>query len=542
MTQEATEPPEPPKQQNAPSVARTFGLVAVLTVLSKIAGLARDIVVASAYGLGVIADAYNFAYLFTGNILILFGGLGGPFHSSTVSIMTGKKDDRESGVLITQIMIFTFVALSLITLVMYFAAPYLVEMLKGVYAKMSTGTIKAEFEQQTLTQLRIMLPLIIISGLVGISYGVLNVYNRVVSASLSPAVASLAIIVAIGISQMQHGEATGAALAVGTLIGAIGQLLVQLPPLSQLNLHWKVSTEKQSGFDDYGKMVWPALFSTSVGQLTVYVDAYFALQETAVWSAIVNSNRLVQLPLGILLTAMLVPILPRFTQHVEADRIEGLKDEIRKSLRFLWFLALPISAIFLAIGQPIIQALFQRGQFSQADSMLTNTALMFLVPSIFFYVARDLLTRVFYAYKDSETPYRIALIAIFVKAGLDWMLVQIMPRAAGISLATSIMTIFNLTLLTWALKKKTGNLGFTQLTAPLTIMILGTIFCGAATWAAYAGLEQIAQANNTWLRLLYVSISSGVGLLLYVALCIAFKLEEPVAVAKRLPVLRNFVK
>lgn len=527
----------------APSVAKTAGIVAILTVVSKVAGLARDMVVAAAYGTSVIADAYQFAYLFTGNVLILFGGLGGPFHSSTVSILTGKQNDREAtGKLVTQVLVLTLIALTLIAIAAYFAAPYLVHELKGIYAKMSSHDIRLMFEEETLKQLRIMLPLIVISGLVGVVYGVLNVYHRVVSASLSPSIASIAIIVFIYISQVKDGTPAGWALAAGTLAGAIGQLLVQLPSMMALKLKWHLSLKPVEGLAEYGRMLWPAAFSTSVGQLTVYVDAYFALQEQAVWTAIVNSNRLVQLPLGILLTAMLVPILPRFTQQVNEERIDDLKEELRRSLRFLWFLALPISAILLAIPRPIIEVLFMRGRFDEMSTALVTSALIFLIPSIFFYVARDLMTRVFYAYKDSQTPYKVALLAIVVKALLDWMLVQLMDRTAGISLATTIITIFNLSLLTWALKKKVGDLGFTKMTGPLVVMFLATALCGASTWGAYYGLTQVHAADNTWWRLAYVAVSSIVGMLLYVGLCIVGKLEEPVAVAKRLPVLKKFVR
>src|SRR5271163_3650575 len=94
-----------------PSMGRTFGVVALLSVISKIVGLARDIVVASAYGTSVLADAYNYAYLFTGNVLILFGGLGGPFHSATVTTLTPRKHAKNAGMLLSQIILCTAVLL-----------------------------------------------------------------------------------------------------------------------------------------------------------------------------------------------------------------------------------------------------------------------------------------------------------------------------------------------------------------------------------------------------------------------------------------------
>src|SRR5271154_1826587 len=107
------------------SLSKTFSLVALLSILSKVIGLIRDVVVARAYGTSFLADSYNYAYLFTGNILILFGGLGGPFHSATVTTLEPKKDNGQAGTLMTQILLFTAIILSFVTLIIYMIAPYI---------------------------------------------------------------------------------------------------------------------------------------------------------------------------------------------------------------------------------------------------------------------------------------------------------------------------------------------------------------------------------------------------------------------------------
>lgn len=570
MTQEPTDS----KKSGTPSIARTFGVVAFLTVLSKFAGLIRDVLVAREYGTSVIADAYQYAYMFTGNILILVGGLGGPFHSATVAIVTPHREDRKSGILICQIMAITFVALSAITVVAYLVTPYICQLMAAKYEPNVLGTAhtpggqaairainelmlpanKLLYQQQMQAQLWIMLPLIVLSGLVGVSYGILNVYNKIFWPSLSPAIASLAIIVAIyWPSEWTTPGARlyiGLPLAIGTLAGAIGQFLAQLPGMLKLDLQWKLELTAQPELREYAKMLWPALFSTSIGQLTVYVDAYFALlvHTQGAWTAIVNSNRLVQLPLGILLTAMLVPILPRFTEQVSQNREDDLKDELRRALRFMWFLALPMTAILLALPSPIIQVLFQRGNFDQTSTQLVTIALEFLVPSIFFYVARDLMTRVFYAYKDSITPYRVAMLAIIVKAVLDYVFVVVLNWGIeGISLATTLITVFNLSLLTFALKRKIGNLGFSKLMPPLVVMLTATVACGAATIGVYWALVKALHASvehpiGTLEHLVVIGIACIAGLLVYLIICLLFKLDEPMMFARRLPVVKRFVK
>jgi putative peptidoglycan lipid II flippase len=111
MQSTATPEASPPKPSN---VTKTFRLVAILTVVSKLMGFVRDVIIAEVFGTSAIADAYNYAYLYTGNILVLFGGLGGPFHSATVAILSREKGKPESGRLMAQVIIATVVVLSVI--------------------------------------------------------------------------------------------------------------------------------------------------------------------------------------------------------------------------------------------------------------------------------------------------------------------------------------------------------------------------------------------------------------------------------------------
>ena len=124
----------PAGKQTQPALGKVFSLVAVLTFLSKFIGLARDIIVLQAYGAGVIMDAYNYAYLLTGNVLILFGGLGGPFHQSTVAILEPKKDAPEVGRLIFQLVAVTAIILGVITAILWIGEPFASQLLSQNHA------------------------------------------------------------------------------------------------------------------------------------------------------------------------------------------------------------------------------------------------------------------------------------------------------------------------------------------------------------------------------------------------------------------------
>jgi putative peptidoglycan lipid II flippase len=508
------------------SLGKTFGTVAVLTVLSKVFGLVRDIVVARAYGAGPLADAYNMAYLYTGNILILFGGLGGPFHSATVSILSANKEKEDSGKLIVQVMMFTGVVLGLASLVLVIAAPYLVQSFYGDYAKNDPAQ-HATFVAEVIVQLRVMSPLIVIAGLIGVTYGVLNVYNKIFWPSLSPSIASLAIVVGLLIWPNRDSSLP---LAIASLVGAFGQLLAQIPDMFRCPLHYKVESKPVEGLKEYGAMLWPAFIGTSIGTLTTYVDSFFTSSipdGTGAWTAFLNANRLVQLPLGVLITAMLVPALPRFTEHFANDRISELKAEFLRALRFMWFLCMPLTVVLLILPEPIVRVLFQRGEWTKDATNLVVAALLFLVPSVIFYVGRDLITRVFYAMQDSKSPYYVAMLSIVLKALLNWIFICNMHmKVEGISLATTCMTIINLSFLTFLLRKKIGRIGISTLLKPFFIMLTASAACGAAIYYSYLGLSHVITGTGTIETLLLLTLASAVGAIVYFALCTLFKLEE----------------
>ncbi len=512
--------PEPPKER----LGKTVGKVAFLNIISKAFGLARDIVVMQTFGTSRITDAYYFAYMFTGNIFVLFGGLGGPFHQNTVTAIGALDDKKKVSVLTGQILLTTFAVLALISLVIYFLAPFIVSIIVP-------GTGLPEVERQALwdevlMQFRIMIPLVVLAGLVGIGCGISNTYNEHIGPSIGPAFASVAIIAFL----FFFPSTTGLYLALGTTVGAFMQFAVQWFGISKANpefkLEFKLAPEVKKFFQNLGK----ASIGTLSGQLNLYVDAFFvsSLSEGS-WAAIQNANRLFQLPIGILSTAMVVPILPRFVSHVKANQPEEVKKDLHKAWRILWFVVLPMSAILLALPDLIVKILFERGNFNEESRTMVVLALSFLVPSAFFYLGRDIILRAFYAHGDFDTPYKISIAALFLKAILDFLLVGPMGLA-GIVLSTTIVTIFNFVLYCYFLTRKIGSLGLGGLVVPTLIMIAGSVFCGLTAYYTsqfLSGLSILESANSLISMALILALSAACGGIVYLAICLLCKLHEP---------------
>ncbi|MCW5824850.1 MAG: murein biosynthesis integral membrane protein MurJ [Cyanobacteria bacterium TGS_CYA1] len=515
---ELIEMPEPPKER----LGKTVGKVAFYNIISKAVGLARDIVVMQAFGTSRVTDAYYFAYMLTGNIFVLFGGLGGPFHQNTVTAIGSLDDKKRVSILTGQILLTTFAFLSLIAIAIFFLAPFIVSIvLPGI------GLPEAERQklwQEVLMQFRIMLPLIVLAGLVGIGCGVSNAYHEHIGPSLGPAVASIAIIVFL----IFFPSATGFYLALGTTIGAFLQFVVQWYGISkahpEFKLDFKLAPEVKKYFQNLGK----ASIGTLSGQLNLYIDAFFvsSLSEGS-WAAIQNANRLFQLPIGILSTAMVVPILPRFVSHVKAKQPDEVKKDLHKAWRILWFVVLPMSAILLAVPDLIVRILFERGSFNEESRTMVVLALSFLVPSAFFYLGRDIILRAFYAHDDFDTPYKISIAALFLKAILDFVLVGPMGLS-GIVLSTTLVTVFNFVLYCYFLTRKIGSLQLGELVKPTFIMVLGSVLCGLTAFCtSQFVLNSLINLMNAFIAMVITLLISGaLGGTVYLAICLLCKLQE----------------
>ncbi len=309
------------------------GLVGAITIFSKFIGFIRDLIIAKEYGTTITADAYNFAYLLTGNALILLGGLGGPFHSATVAILSKLKNNpKKAGDFIIRSSVTTFIFLLIFTLICLFYKSELVKLIAPAIGH--SLEYKEKLWYLTEKQFEIMSPLILISGVLGIMCGVGNSFGGYFWSSFSPVFPSVGIIACIFF--FNNLEA-GLALGLGTLVGSILQLIFQLPDLFNAVKNKQVELTINNNNDSISNFYYflgPALLSTSIGQITVYIDSFFCsgLDEGS-WTATILANRLIQFPLGVLLTAFLIPFFPRFSELVHEKNFTKLKETLMMVLR-----------------------------------------------------------------------------------------------------------------------------------------------------------------------------------------------------------------
>ena len=435
-------------KDETPSVLRAAWLIALVTIASKFMGFARDMVVANFYGATQISDAYFYALQIPSLAIIILGGVGGPFHSAVVAVFSKLIPDFNSKPTDAINKLYnTFLTITFL----FFAA---LAILGFCFADKIMGVIISAGSPELIAlateHFKIMSPIILIGGIIGIFYGLLVTHKHFILPNLSPMILSIVVIIAITLA---NNDKTGMVLATATTIGAFCQLLLQFPALRKIGYRIKPTFElvNNPNFKNIMELLFPAILSSTMGQITIYIDMFFAstLREGA-WTSVVFANRIFQFPVGILVTAFLVPLFPIFSRLAGqgGDKLEEIKSYFNKGVGTLFFASIPIIILILTLAKDGISLIFERGAFNSDAVIMVSEALCFLSFSILPYVFRDSITRVYYAFNDSKTPFLIAMSSIALKAFLNYILIlKLNMGIAGITLSTTFVTLFNATLL-----------------------------------------------------------------------------------------------
>jgi putative peptidoglycan lipid II flippase len=480
---------------------RAASFIALVTLASKVLGALRDWLLLTRYGAGLGSDAYLAALQIPSFALILLGGLGGPFHTATVSVLTRLQTGSAAEASSNNVAAGRRVAGTFLTLTMgvFSVFALLVFLNADAVMRLILPDNGPSQPQQLITQaaahLRIMSPMLVLGGVCGILYGLLNVHHQFFWPSFSPAVFNLAMVAAM---LAFPNDPTGQVLAWSSLVGALLMIFCQLPGVLRLGypLTPTLAGVRDPELKTVGRMLGPASVGTAMGQVNVYVDMFFtALLPAGGWTAIVMGNRLIQLPLGILQTALLVPIFPRLTEAAAAQDTERLRRQVRQGIISLWMVSFPILAVLLTLCAPLVRLLFQHGRFDADDTRQVSVVVMALGLSIPFYFARDTLTRVFYAFQDTRTPLWVGLTAIGANALLDATLVGPLG-VAGVALATSVVTALNTGLL-WCLLRRYVVLD------PVGLYLKNVGWVGLASLAMAA----VLLAMRTWFPLDWAAVA-----------------------------------
>lgn len=512
------------------SILKAAWLIALVTVASKLIGFIRDMVVANFYGATLVSDAYFYALQIPSLAIIILGGVGGPFHSAAVAVfskLVGAEDKPDEVVnrLYNTFLTCAFVFFALLAIAGFLFA----DKIMGII--ISAGS--PELIHLASTHFKIMSPIILIGGIIGIYYGLLIVHKQYILPNLSPMILSLVVILAISLA---HNDHSGLVLAGATTLGAVSQILIQFPKLRQIGYRIKPNLDIKNNphFKSICELLFPAILSSTIGQISIYIDMFFASNLVlGAWTAVVFANRIFQFPVGILVTAFLVPLFPIFSRLAGEGDENSIRTYFNKGVGVLFFAAIPMIIFILLLANDGISLVFERGAFNANAVIMVSEALCFLSFSILPYVFRDSITRVYYAYNDSKTPFVIATSSIALKAFLNWLLIlKLNMGIAGITLSTSFITLFNATMLGLFMRKRI-KLDYKTLFINFGKMMLAGVLTFAAGWFICLGFNNVILPKYIFesVKILVVILSCSA---IYTVLNILFKMDYAKELVKRL--------
>ena len=355
-------------------VAKATTVVGSLTLLSRVAGLARDIVIGYVLGAQSTADAFFVAFRIPNLLrrLTAEGALSAGFVPVLSGVLTtrGRREAVEASRVIV-----TFAVLFLIVLTaagLLFPSP-----LTRLFAPGFSAT--PEKFSLTVQLVRIMFPSIFFVSLVALAMGYLNTFRHFMAPSVAPVLLNLSIIACAFLLVPLLSQPV-LCLAYGVLLGSVAQFLLQLPFLHRHGFSWRPSLDfRSTALRRFLRLMGPAVIGAAVYQLNVLVSTILAsLLEPGSVSYLYYADRLLQFPLGVFAVALGTAALPSFSSLAARNDVSGLKTTLSYSLRMVNFVSLPAALGLMVIAVPAFSLLFQRGAFGATDVLASARALVFL--------------------------------------------------------------------------------------------------------------------------------------------------------------------
>ena len=433
------------------SLLKSASTVSLWTLLSRITGLARELLVASTFGASAMTDAFNVAFRIPNLFRRLFAE--GAFSQAFVPVLAASKaqhGDDATRILVDRVATMLAWVLLVTCIVGVIASPLLVWAMASGMQKDPRGYNAAVF------MTRFMFPYIGFMSLVALSSGVLNTWKRFAVPAATPLLLNVCMISAAWLLSpwlQARGIEPIYAMGVGVIAGGVLQLAVQIPALRALGMLPRIGVRREAlqeawndpGTRRIGKLMLPALLGVSVAQVSLLINTQIASHlPTGSVSWLTYADRLMEFPtamLGVALGVVLMPQLAGARAAGDAARYSSLLDW---GLRIVVLLSVPCAIGLLTFAKPLVAVLYHYGAFTEADVQQTTLALMGWGVGLVGIVAIKVLAPGYYASQDIRTPVRIAIVVLVITQLLNVVLVP-MFQVAGLSLSIGLGALVNAT-------------------------------------------------------------------------------------------------
>ncbi|TXJ03084.1 MAG: murein biosynthesis integral membrane protein MurJ [Acinetobacter sp.] len=394
---------------------RSTVIVSAMTMLSRVLGLVRDIVLLNVFGAGKDFDTFVVAFRIPNFFRRLFAE--GAFSQAFIPVLTEYKTSRthaEVQILISRVFGCLFSAMTLLTFVAMVAAPAIIYLYAPGF---HSDTAKFDL---AVDMFRLTIPYLLFMSLTAFASSILNSYGSFASPAFSPVLLNVAMIAGAWWLTPYMAEPI-MALGWAVVIAGVLQLAIQIPELWKKKLLIPPKIDfKHEGVERILKLMLPALFGVSVTQINLLLNTIWAsfMQDGSV-SWLYSAERMTELPLGLIGVAIGTVILPSLSaRHAEQDQAK-FKGMIDWAAKIIMLVGIPASIALFMLSTPIIQALFQRGEFTLEDTQMTALALQCMSAGVISFMLIKVFAPGFYAQQDTKTPVRVGLMAVAANAILN---------------------------------------------------------------------------------------------------------------------------
>lgn len=428
---------------------RSTGLVSLMTLLSRLVGFTRDVILSMTFGAGPALDAFVIAFRLPNFVRQLFAD--GAFSQAFVPIMSEYRTtkpvekiqefiDRVTGLL--------FIILFVVVVVAQLCAPLIVMIF-------APGFLKDPHQfHLTTTLLRIIFPYLIFISLTALTGAILNTHGRFGAPSFGPVIFNIALIIG-AVYLAPHFSEPIYGLATGVLLGGFLQLLLMLLFLRKIELIPRLALDwRDPGVRRVLKLMIPAFFGVSVSQIGIVINSVFASflpQGSISW--LYYSDRLTYLPLGVIGVALATVVMPHLSRSHASQSQDEYSQTLDWALRIALLVGIPCSLGLAVLAGPILATLFFHGKVFRAyDVVMTSKSLMAFSLGLPAFMLIKVLASAFYSRQNIKTPVKIGIVAMLINIALNFILIFPLKHA-GLALATTLSSLLNAGLLLFLLLK-----------------------------------------------------------------------------------------
>ncbi|MGR5119629.1 murein biosynthesis integral membrane protein MurJ [Vibrio astriarenae] len=497
-------------------------IVSAMTLISRVLGLVRDVVVANLMGAGASADVFFFANKIPNFLRRLFAE--GAFSQAFVPVLTeyhASGDMDKTRALIAKAAGTLGVIVSIVTLIGVLGSGVVTALFGfGWFLDWMDGGPSAEKFELASFMLKITFPYLWFITFVALSGAILNTLGKFAVSSFTPVFLNVMIILSAWLIAPQLSQPE-VGLAIGVFLGGLAQFLFQIPFLIKAG----VMVKPKWGWRDPGvvkirTLMIPALFGVSVSQINLLFDTFIAsFLQTGSISWLYYSDRLLEFPLGLFGIAIATVILPALSRkHVDAQS-DGFAQTMDWGVRMVLLLGIPAMLGLIVLAKPMLMVLFMRGEFTPQDVHQASLSLVAYASGLLNFMLIKVLAPGYYSRQDTKTPVKFGIIAMVANMVFNAIFAWFFSYV-GLAIATALSAFVNMSLLYWGLHKdEIYRLTSTTLKFVVRLVIAGIAMVALLVW--------LLEDMSVWLqwslgeRVMSLSLLITAGGVIYLACLLA---------------------